>query len=252
MHAILLYILLMFSTVAAAQENASSYVFSLFPTNDHCSLNKMGSGFAFKKGNNYFLVTALHVLTKTPRAFKKFWPQNVLDSSHRYLYFSYNCSSTASPYFINLYDTCAGYPLYRTFSVADKLLDLAIIKLNENDPSLQFIFKNAFELSEMDTTSSLTNQSLVHAVGLPLKSKTVYDIFGTHLKNDPQNEAIFWFEFERAQYHLGGISGGVIFRIDQLNVDQPPVGMLVAATDDGRSGLGIYLHYAYNMINNWE
>lgn len=252
MQAIFLSILLVFSTVMVAQQNPTEHVFSLFPTNDHCSLNKMGSGFAFKKGSNYYLVTALHVLAKTPRAFKKFWPQNTVDSSHRYLYFSYNCSSVASPFYINLFDTCAGYPLYRTYSVGDKLLDLAVIKLNENDLSLQFIFKNAFDLTDVDTSSSLTAQSLVHAVGLPLKTKSAYNIFGTHLKNDPQNEAIFWFEFERAQYHLGGISGGVIFRIDQLNVEQPPVGMLVAATDDGRSGLGIYLHYAYNMINNWE
>jgi hypothetical protein len=191
------------------------------------------------------------VLAKTPKKFEKYWPKSTLGNSYKYLYFGSAYPRLKSSFFINLTDSLTGLANYRTCSLSDQLLDIAIIKLDEKNSSLCFMFEHAISISDIDTASELNKDHFLQVVGSPAYKTSRNGLYGINPRSDRDNPAIFRFDFEQSQQNLNGLSGGIVYKNEDI-VKQVPMGILVAAADDGSFGLGIYLKYVHDLIENWE
>ncbi|WP_336518382.1 hypothetical protein [Pollutibacter soli] len=232
------------------QELTHQKVVTLLPTNDHHWLN-IGTGIVLRNNSDYYLVTALHVVAKTPKKFEKYWPKSTIDHSYKYLHFGSEYPKIKSSFFINLVDSMTGEANYRTFSLSDKLLDIAIIKLDESDSAMHFMFSKAIEITDIDTSTELCPDQYLQVIGSsPYKTRQC-NYYAMNPRNDRENPAIFKFDFEKTEIDLAGSSGGIVYRKDDFE-KQTPIGILVAAADDGSFGLGIHLRFVHNLIRNWD
>ncbi len=234
-----------------AQDNAEHQVLMLYPTNDLSVTSCQGSGFVFRTASCYYLVTALHVLTKTPKQFEAYWPKSVLKNSYKFLRFGYASSHLKSVFHIPLLDSLTGDLLYETFGKGDSLLDLAILKLDTANHNLDFIFENASPFTNLDTSVNIGRDALLHAVGYCGSRSKLYNVSAINPRNHRSNPAIFKFYFENNQQILSGISGGPIYR-SGIDFAQVPLGIFIAESDFGDFGLGIYLKYVHDIIKENE